>query len=525
MNSPTWLISANAFGLLWRRRRAWYRAVRTVVMNYRGVCPVTCALSVFLSASAARADYSNTVISFNPVAYWPLNEGPHAGIASNRTTDNPNIEAYFSGGVTPGVAGAIAAETNTAVAFDGSTGWVTFSLPQVSGLAASFSVEGWFKPASADAACTCSCGTFDSRWPAWVIYYHPPFGWNLRMHKATSPAPSLNIEGGSTSVGVWHHIVATCDGTNGCLYVDGSPVGGPASASDFAPSRDSSLTVAARGDHTFPFNGSADEVAFYTNALPAPVIQAHYENGTNHNPSEPYASMIRSQKPALYYRLDEPILRTGEASFQLVPIATASNYSRLGASVNGICVGGTRWGAGPPFHGFGSAGFACEFDQNPGGYVDCTTNAALNITGPITAIAWIKAKPGVSRFQTFLGRSDKSWRADVDAQGIARWANGRENPDAAGTRVNDGMWHFFAGVYDGIMNYVYVDAKLEGAVRAPYPVAGDNGKTLIGSVADYPQARSFQGSVAQVAVFTNALSADDILRIYRSAEPTPPPGD
>lgn len=140
----------------------------------------------------------------------------------------------------------------------------------------------------------------------------------------------------------------------------------------------------------------------------------------------------------------------------------------------------------------------------------------------MSAIAWIKATRGVNRFQTFLGRNDRSWRASVDWYGIMRWTAGNANPDTVGqSRVNDGAWHFFAGAYDGRMNSVYVDGKLEATVAASSSIAGSDGKTLIRTVGDYLHERKFQGSVAQVAIFTNALSAEDILRIYHSAEPTP----
>jgi len=85
------------------------------------------------------------------------------------------------------------------------------------------------------------------------------------------------------------------------------------------------------------------------------------------------------------------------------------------------------------------------------------------------------------------------------------------------------MWHFFAGIYDGGTNYVYLDGKLEGVSRALSRVAGREGKTIIGSVEDYLSDRQFEGSVAQVAIFTNALSAQDILRLYQSAGAGPGP--
>jgi hypothetical protein len=493
-------------------------------------------LLFLMNGLIARADYSNTVMSLNPVAYWPLNEAPRTDPGLNQMTNEPDLEFQYCGNITPGVASAIAANTNTAATFDGVTSCLIASFRPALSLPAPFTIEGWFRPASASAACVCSCGGFGARRSGWAVYYDPFHGWNFRLHTKNSPAPSLNIEGGDCSVGAWHHVAAVYNGTNGWLYVDGSLAAGPAAVNDFTPNQSGVFTIGTRSDNSFPFNGSADEVVLYTNALPSSVIETHYETGTNPAPSESYAALIKSQKPLLYWKADEALFRsnvlttnltlalaTSEAMItnsQLQILKIAFNYGSLGDAANGTYLSGVRPGLrGPPFRGFGPTSFACGFESSFGGYIDCTSNALLNITGPMTAIAWVKATPGVKRFQTFLGRGNSSWRADVDWYGIMRWADGNENPDAIGiTMVNDGSWHFFAGVYDGATNSVYVDGKLEGVSRTVYPIAGCQCKTIIGSVGDYLSERQFQGSVAQVAIYTNALAAAEILRLYQSAE-------
>jgi hypothetical protein len=478
-----------------------------------------------------RADYSNTVLSLKPVAYWPLNEHserPDGDGALSQLTAHSSHDLYYSEGVTS-TAGALVAETNSAVALDGFTGYLAFPLEPSLGLTSPFSVEGWFKPNNAAPACICSCGTFGSQRSGWALYYDPNYGWSFRLHATNSLAPSLNIEGGNSASGVWRHLVAVLDGTNGSLYVDGSLAAGPVAASGFTPTQDRQFTIGTRSDHAFPFGGSVDEVALYTNALAASVIEEHYRSGTNRSPSHSYASLIRRQHPLLYFRLDETNAFTAAVKSsasspgdeaQIRERRIAFNYGSFGVDVNGTYQLGARPGSpGAPFHGLGSGGFACEFDGSFRGHVNCSSDSRLNITGPMTAIAWIKARPAGNRFQTFLGRSDFSWRADVDWEGLMRWADGKDNSDAVGvTHVNNGKWYFFAGVYDGGTNYVYVNGKLEGISRAFSPVAGSDGPTIIGSVGDYLHDRQFQGSVAQVAIFTNALSAEDILRLYRSAD-------
>jgi hypothetical protein len=100
---------------------------------------------------------------------------------------------------------------------------------------------------------------------------------------------------------------------------------------------------------------------------------------------------------------------------------------------------------------------------------------------------------------------------DVDWMGVARFVDG--TPDCVGNMyVNDAVWHFYAGVFDGAQQYVYIDGLLDGSV------GGSGGsdpaaKMRIGGVGDYGD-RYFNGSVAQVAVFTNALTSANIETIY-----------
>src|SRR5262249_13788736 len=108
----------------------------------------------------------------------------------------------------------------------------------------------------------------------------------------------------------------------------------------------------------------------------------------------------------------------------------AFNYGSFGTDVNATYWSGARQGSpGPALRGLGPKSYACWFGTMVRSYVDCTTDARLNITGPMTAIAWIKAEPDGNRFETFLGRNDDSWRADVDWNGFVHWADGKDNRD------------------------------------------------------------------------------------------------
>lgn len=486
------------------------------------------SLMILISSIVARADlsFSNAVMALNPVAYWPLeetNQPPPRPFATNEGTAGAAYNGAYSGVLTLGVPGALPGDSDTAASFTGN-GIVDVAFGSKLSIQAPFSVEVWALSTNTGSACVVSAGHFGSPRSGWLLYNNVGSLWDFRLYNQNGSTLSLELPSGGSADANWHHIVAVFDGVNGTLYVDGALVAGPTAATGYVPDPDGDLNIGQRSDGSFQFTGSIDEVAIYTNALSASDIAAHYSNGTNTAPSQSYSSLVLADKPEFYYRLGETIP---------VSTATAVNYGSIGSSVNGTYLPGTFPAAtGPNGVGFGATSLACQFNPTPsaggGGYVDCTTNTNLDITGPITVVAWVKGAPAdTSRFQSFLGRSDNSWRADfgtagVPPEGAARFADGG-NPDAFGqTFINDGNWHFFTGIYDGSANtYVYIDGVPDGTNTAG-GVAGDPGADmLIGGVGDYIPSRLFKGSVAQVAVFTNALTAGQIQSLYYAGEVVP----
>jgi hypothetical protein len=75
----------------------------------------------------------------------------------------------------------------------------------------------------------------------------------------------------------WHHFVATKDGGNVALYVDGQPVHSAAGAGSVAPTM--AWHVMRNGSYSQFSQGQADEVAVYNVALSAATVQQHYNAG------------------------------------------------------------------------------------------------------------------------------------------------------------------------------------------------------------------------------------------------------
>ena len=67
-------------------------------MNKHSFRIMLSALVAFMATFTSRADYSSTIMSFNPVAYWPLNETtqpPAAYLATNSGTLGAKASGYY----------------------------------------------------------------------------------------------------------------------------------------------------------------------------------------------------------------------------------------------------------------------------------------------------------------------------------------------------------------------------------------------------------------------------------------------
>ncbi len=176
--------------------------------------------------------------------------------------------------------------------------------------AGAWTAEVWLNPAESMGAgaltCAISCGDFAAPRKGWLIYQSDT-GWNLRTYYNDGLAAAVNITGnnGAPPVpGVWTHVVVKWDGTLGTVYVDGVPRATSA-VKPYVPGAGGNFSVGSRADVGFPWNGDADEVAFYNTALSDEVIKAHFDNGVNAAPATPYSNLVLTSAPVGYWRMTD----------------------------------------------------------------------------------------------------------------------------------------------------------------------------------------------------------------------------
>src|ERR1017187_7337386 len=353
------------------------------------------------------------------------------------------------------------------------------------------------------------------------------------------------------TAGVWQHLVVTFDGTHQTWFKNGVQVAThtiPSSAVNafgqlYMPDVTTPLLIGTGSDLSAAnggseYSGSIDEVAIYTNILDSTSIANHFAASTATAAS--YRTAVLANTPLIYVRLDEPAFNS-YPNPSTYPVA--NNYGSAGTAGNGVYQPGTAPRvAGPSYSGFGGASRAVAINGFSGG-VDVgggLVPAALNPTNtqPLTFAAWFQGNPAdaPARFQAIASHGNNSCRLVMDnVAGGARFNPGN-NPELQfasltdivtnNAVVNDGQWHFIAGVSDGTTASMYIDGALVKTGTGVGSIAGSTEDFLLGGDPDNlipvwnsggTAIRYFDGRIAQVAFFTNALTGPQIQQLYSTA--------
>jgi hypothetical protein len=219
----------------------------------------------FTPAASPTSRYREAVVATTGLAgYWRLGEQ-----SGNTATDETNSAAgSYLGGYTLGQPGALTADANTSVSFDGTTGEMTApaALSSTSG-----SLEGWFKWQGGVALMRDGSSTTGA---GWILAYD--IGGSL-YYRLGGTSFSTGIPTASVRDG-WHYFVATKDGPNVAFYLDGQLKHSATGAGNAPPTMP--WHVMRNGSYAQFTQGQADEIAAYNTAVPDSTVQQHYKAGT-----------------------------------------------------------------------------------------------------------------------------------------------------------------------------------------------------------------------------------------------------
>lgn len=179
-----------------------------------------------------------------------------------------------------------------------------------------FSIEMWVKPARsglntagyspqfAAARETGGRGWSLNQYPSNSTFNSNGFSFTVLTGGTNYVLPYVEI---AVDVNKWYHLIGVVDGANAYLYVDGLLAGSAniPSGQSYLPPLQTGISFGSNNGIRW-FEGEFDEAAFYSQALTAAQVLAHYQAGINPTPPIPYPQVILSDNPAGYWRFNEP---------------------------------------------------------------------------------------------------------------------------------------------------------------------------------------------------------------------------
>jgi hypothetical protein len=539
------------------------------------LCSGGMALALCMLALAARAQYSNAVLSLNPVLYYHLNETtPVPGVLWTNWGTAGNVGTLFgvnspSFQVTPG---ALPAEPgNGAAGFDGTDNYAFISYsaaidPSKGNPQAPFTIEGWYNPATSSPSGGNGSVIYFANVggeTGWNLYQDSSVGWDWQLYKNSGSNLAARVSSGSpAAAGVFSHVVLVWDGTNASEYVNGALAAGPTPAPTFVPigydSGGDSAWIVSIGSQNYLgpwlpvttfWGGSAQEVAVYTNALSAATILAHYQNGTNRAPAQTYESLVTALNPLLYYRLNDPaytdqsLMGVKPAPFQPgQPLA--ENLGSLGTNYDGTYEPGAMTGIpGAPYAGFGSNNYAVFFNSEP--YVAYGAPDTINFTS--VEIPPAVTLTNVADFTFTCWFYNNSYQggaaeplmccrlaADEESAATALWSwnqtnlstqwNGADYASSYGSLSDPPVaaWSFVAAVWTPTNTTVFVNGVATTLASGHTPIDFSTmGPIVLGDDLNIPYGQALNGLMQEVAIFTNALSLAQLQSLYNAGGQPP----
>jgi PKD repeat protein len=220
--------------------------------------------------------------------YWRLDDTNTTAVDANGANNNGT---YVNGPVS--AAGLLAGETNNGHTFDGSNDYVELS-PTPFGSPSSISAETWVRTAATKSGSgwhfliTDSSGELSgsslslSDGFALAIDSSNHAVFQVARNQIFTTTRATATSSVTLAPNTIHHVVGTYDGSTARIYVDGVQVGSATLSGGVTWSGSRDLKLGRPNESTssqYYLQGTLDDTALYTQAMPAATVLAHYNTG------------------------------------------------------------------------------------------------------------------------------------------------------------------------------------------------------------------------------------------------------
>jgi hypothetical protein len=488
-------------------------ANETGVGNFNGLIDEVRIYSRALSAAQVAALYQSGAAKINSsqspgtlasglVGWWTMD-----GADTNWTSPTTGVEYDKSGNGNTGTLTSMNRATSPvigkigqAMTFDGSTQYIP--APSFTLNPSAFTISAWYKLRSTAAAGVMvgqdTAGVSENDW---ALYYRSSTNQLTFLVEQVAFVVSAPAGVGIDTTS-FHHVTVTRDASNNyVMYIDGTAVGTGNNAAVLRTL--ATFAIGGLGDGTgVDFNGVVDDVRAYNRALSASEVKQLYTLGAGTHVNTSSANLQNGST-----------LNTGLVGYWTFDGSDLSGSTVYDLSGNGN--NGTNNGATPTI---GKLGQALKFDGSTS-YVDAGNTSPLSLTSAATISAWIKVVNGTS-YQVVAGKMN--FGGDNNGYVISVHNN------ALHIEVADGSSYSYIEGCGTIINNTWTHAtfSFDGALLRGYINGGKTCEavqtvTPVSNVWNFVIGRDpsgifafFNGSIDDVRVYSRALSASEIQKLY-----------
>ena len=463
-----------------------------------------------------------------PLLYYKLGE-PTGNLEDLGTIGKDDLNPSISG---RGATGLIhATQDDGAILFNGTSDSIYFgSTPTALGVpmgAAERTLEAWVKTTSATRQILWHWGESgtSNEWMSTGIEANGQAHWNQWGGDLSFGSVGQLSDGNS------HHLVFTYDGaTTLRCYIDGVEAANSPQTITALNTQDGNMWFGTDGNDEF--NGTADEIAVYGQALPAGVIRIHYIAGINGcagaiTPPQKFAQAmaliavdtdcfyqeVMSRGPISYWRL-------GEASGSTTLDENTSNpLTYVGSVTQGVTSILGDMNTAVTFPSSSATAYLASAADLPIGASDRTISFLFKSTSTVdynTVVWWgdlDNANEGWSVFLTTVGGEERIF--------ITTNATTDTNfTPPLGTTLTDGEWHHVVLVLDGTDLWCYIDGSSDMDSSNPVTITAPNTSGSGEGVGIGGRGASgtdpFNGTLDEVVIWDYALDSLDVQALYSS---------
>ena len=459
--------------------------------------------STALSAARVRAHYNagrcvrDEPLADNPRAFWRLGDPAGSALAFDAVGNNYGMA---SSGVTFNQASGLDGDTGTSADFDGATSWI--GTPDV-GSSVDFTLQGW---------------TYltDPNQNSGQNFNNAVYGTGSKIRLLVRPSgfyagaypgggAEYAVQGNlstNANINTWVHWAVVRSGATMTVYRNGLPVG---SRSDLPAT--TAVTLGGelgRYGGQYYLKGRIDDVAVYDSALSAQRVRAQYIAG------RAYRDVVLADGPQAYWRLGET---SGTTAADAAGTSTATYTNSPGLNKPGAVAG--------------DADRSVTFDGT-NDYAITAGTLPWNL-GAYSYETWIKGTDYSVPFS-----NNQSVMSDQNGQSgryfyffgnqfiFGVYDNGVGYKSVAAPTPSVNAWHHVVGTWDGDKTLtLYVDGVQAGQFVSSttiVPVA----TTARYNLGRHPAGTNyFNGSLDETAVYTKALTADQVKLHYEAGLDAP----